>query len=235
MNKSKVNQKRKGPRVQHLFRRIRDPVVSDATNGATPAALTLSTDASGNANTTLVLCPFGLQAVGVLSGTGASTTFGNFPYFPATLPWLYNQARNFERYRVLNATLILIGNVGSSATGRVVVDSSTDAADNISPITIGTSTGGKVFDLANLSNKEYRFPLDVDSAWKKCSSRLCGFSADGTKFFPLNTMNDLIFSNAYVAIVSGSTGGTPSAFAAMNFAVEYDVEFTDPVSFGVNY
>lgn len=234
-NNNKMSQKKRTQRVQHMFRRIRDPIVSDATNGASPSAFALSTDSSGNASTSIVLSPFGVRAVQVLAGSGATTTFTDSNYFPAVMPWLYNQARNFERYRVLNATLILIGNVGSSATGRVVVDSSTDVADNLSPITIGTSTGGKVFDLANLSSKEYRFSLDVDSGWKKCSSRTAGFSSDSTKFLPINTVNDLVFSNAYIAIVSGSTGGTPSAFTALNFAIEYDVEFKDPISYGVNY
>lgn len=231
--KNKPVQKKKGPRVQHLFRRIRDPLVTDATN-PTPDAFALVTNASGNANTSVNLSPFGVMAIGVAGGTGTTTAFANYPYFSAVMPWLYNQARNFERYRILNATVIVIGNVGSSATGRVIVDSSTDAADNISPITVGTSTGGKVFDLASLSSKEQRFPLDVDSSWKKCSSKTAAFSGDGTRMLLVSSINDLSFSNLYVAVVSGSANGTPGSFTALNLAIEYDVEFADPISFGVN-
>jgi len=231
--KSKTPQKQKASKPQHVFRRIRDPLVNDASN-LSPSAVALVADGSGNANLTYALSPLGISG---LTATSTSATgpinFLSTAFYAPYLPWLYNQARNFERYRVLSATLIITGNVGSSATGRMLVDSSTDIADNVTPVTVGLSTGGLVFDVASLAAKEKRFQLDVDSSWKKVSNRT--YTAPSvTLALPTSSANDLLFSNIYISVVGATASGTAGSFTVANFAMEYDVEFRDPISYGAN-
>lgn len=231
-NKNTQNSARK---PQHLFRRIRDPLVTDASNGANPSAIALTADANGNGTATYALSPFGIS--GFIANATTATGPINFTsavYYSPNLPWLFNQARNFERYRVLNATLIVIGNVGSSATGRMVVDSSTDLADNVTAVTVGLSTGGIVFDVASLAGKERRFQVDVDSSWKKCSSRTALVSNNGSLLMTTSSANDLLFTNIYFSVNGATAAGTTGTFTVANFMLEYDVEFRDPISYGAN-
>lgn len=232
------NQKTKGnSRPQHLFKGIRDPVVINASIGNTPSMISLTTDSNGNAAELISFSPFGFSGLGVTSATaGQPATFTTVPYQSPALPWLYNQARNFERYRVLRAVLIAVGNLGSSATGRLLLDSSTDAADNASVITTATSTGGKVYDIGSLATKEARFQVDIDSSWKKCSSRTNLVSSNGLSCLPVSTVNDLLFTNVYIACngVSASAAAPTAGTIVAQFYMEYDVEFRDPISYGVN-
>lgn len=199
----------------------------------TPSPVSLVSDTSGNASLTYALGPLGVYGLTAAVVSGA-INFTNTQYFSPNFPFLYNQAKNFERYRMLNATLVVVGNVGSTATGRVIVDSSTDMADNVSPITIGTSTGGTVFDLATLSGKEKRVPLDVDSSWKKVSSQTFNVFNSSTLVVPVSSGNDLIFTNVYISLVAATQAGSLGVFTAANFFLEYDVEFRDPIAYGVN-
>lgn len=237
MNKSRASgsNANKAPRAQHLFRKIRDPVVADASSGSSPAAYAVAVNSSGDYNGNLSFCPFGYRGLSTANAVaGQPTTFSEYVSENAHLPWLYNQARNFERYRILNATLVVVGNVGSTATGRMVLQSSTDLADILGSNTVGLSSGGKVIDLAILASKDQRFPLDVDSSWKKCSSRLYVFNSTATGAIPVSTVNDLMFSGLNCTVVGGTSNGTSAAFTAANFFLEYDVEFRDPIAYGAN-
>lgn len=223
--------------IQHAFRGVRDPLVINASIGNNPSMISLTTDGSGNGQQFVSLAPFGFAGVSTGNAVaGQPITFVSTSFQSPTLPWLYNQARNFERYRVTRAVLIAVGNLGSTATGRILLDSSTDASDNISAITTATSTGGKVFDVGSLANKEARLQLDVDTAWKKCSSRTFGVDTNSTTLVPLNSVNDLIFSNIYIGCtgVSATSAAPVTGTIVAQFYVEYDVEFRDPISYGVN-
>lgn len=231
------NQKKKNKVVQqHAFKRVRDPLVVNAT-AATPGMVSLTTDGSGNGSQTLTLSPVGLYGAASSPATaGQVATWSSAALQSPYLPWLYNQSRNFERYRVMNATLIAVGNLGSSATGRILLDSSTDMADNITVVTTATSTGGKVFDVGQLASREARLPLDVDSSWKKVSSRTFLFDASNTALLPVSSANDLSFSNVYMACygASASSSAPVAGTIVAQFYLEYDVEFRDPISYGVN-
>jgi len=198
----------------------------------TPSVYSVSTDATGAFTASLALSPLGISGVqySVPSPNTAGTAIvptivtSLAPY----LPWLYNQSRGFERYRVLRAVAIFVSSVGSTSTGRVLLDSSTDFADTVSVNGISTSTGGKVFDLGSGAVKEMRFTMDVDTSWKKVSSATQLVSGIGT-VLPVNTVNDLLFTTMFVT-VSGGPASTPCG----SVFVEYDVEFRDPISFGAN-
>jgi len=207
-------------------------MVSNATSSS-PTAVALVSDASGNASLTYALSPLGIKGLSGVSSAGG-VAFSSTQFYSPYFPFLYNQARNFERYRVLNATFIVVGNVGSTATGRIVIDSSTDMADNTSAVTVGTSTGGTVFDLASLATREKRVQLDVDTSWKKVSAETFNVVNNLGTALPVSTGNDLSFTSVYISLVAATQAGSLGAFTAANFFLEYDVEFRDPISFGVN-
>lgn len=237
MNKVK-NTKSSGrhARPNHVFRRIRDPFVTDAGN-ANPTALNLSTDASGNATTYLTVAPLGLRAIQASNSSASGPiTFQQVPFIAAPLPWLYGQSRNFERYRMLNATIVVVGSVGSNATGRISLVSTTDYADVNTITNVGLSAGGKVFDIASLSGKEQRFALDVDTSWKKVSATVVSIGSSGTALLPTSNYNDLIATNVQIGIYGYTASGGSSVVATnfLSFFLEYDVEFRDPISFGAN-
>lgn len=212
--------------AQSLFRKVRDPWVQDAT-ASSPSMWNITSASDG---TTIFQYPVTvLPVVGVtVTVSGSSITWASAPAYSAGLPWLYNQARNFERYRVLNATLIFVSNLGSTATGRLSISTTTDIADLIPAPSIATSTGGKVFDLAQGASKEFRLPMDVDSSWKKVS-RNTMITSSGGALASANSINDLIFSAVNVTGV-----GMPASTTVGNFFIEYDVEFKDPVSWTFN-
>lgn len=234
-NQKNKNSKNKVVR-QHYFQAVRDPVVTDASNGANPSMFSLVTDSSGNSNASFILSPFGVAGLSTNNATaGSQTVFTSTTTTSPALPWLYNQARNFERYRVTRAVVIAVGSVGSTASGRLLLDSSTDAADTVSAINVATSTGGKVFDVAALSSRELRFNLDVDSSWKKCSSRTYLLNGSGTVAIPVNHVNDLSFCTLFVGCFGATAAGSTAVGTSIcQFFLEYDVEFRDPISYGAN-
>lgn len=217
-----------------MFKRVKDPLVTDASNGASPTAIDLVVGSSGTGASVYALSPFGIAGVTATAAAGGAVSFSSSNFYSAYLPWLYNQARNFERYRVLSATLVIIGSVGSTATGRVVVTSSTDVVDYNSPPQVGLSTGGVVFDLSTLASKERRIPLRVDSSWKVASSRTVVVANSSSLAIPINTANDLLFTNFSVNVVGGTANGSSGSFTAANYMLEYDVEFKDPIAYGAN-
>lgn len=213
------------------FNGIRDPVVTDA-SVTTPTMVTPVADGSGNYSIAIPFSPIGMSGGQVASTTSTGATFtANSNTVPAKLPFLWNQSRNFERYRVTRAVLIFVGNVGSTTVGRITLGSSTDYSDMFTTQLISQSVGDKTFDLASSASRELRFQMDVDSSWKKISNTLFNFPFSNSVIVPVNTANDLCFSIGFLTI----TGSTQTASAAIgNLFVEYDVEFKDPISFSVN-
>lgn len=226
-NKSKNVQT--GPRV---FRGIRDPLVGNAA-AASPTVYGMNTNGSGVFVGVVNLSPLGVAGTQIVVPTpntaGSVIVPSVVPFTNPYLPWLFNQSRGFERYRVTRAVAIWVSNVGSTVTGRVMLDSSTDFSDAISATGISTSTGGKVFDLAGGASKEMRFQMDVDSSWKKVSSNCTTFQAGTGVSVPTNTINDLSFTTLFVTISGG-----PASTDCGSMFVEYDIEFREPIAFGAN-
>lgn len=215
-----------------IFRGIRDPLVSNATS-LTPTVYTMNTDGAGAFSGSICLSPLGIS--GLVFSVPNPNTAGTaivpsiITMFSPFLPWLYNQAKGFEQYRVTRATAIWVSNLGSTTTGRLMLDSSTDYSDAVTANGISTSTGGKVFDLASGASREFRFQMDVDSSWKKVSGATSLVTTPSNIVCPVNSINDLSFSTVFVTI----TGGPNSTNCGSMF-VDYDVEFKDPISFGAN-
>lgn len=232
-NNKKTNKTPKGAKqMSRAFRGVRDPVVVNA-SAVTPAVYTMNTDGAGAFSGTVSFSPLGLAGVVYTvpspntPGTVIIPTYTTFT--SPTLPWLYNQSRGFERYRVTRAVAIWVSSVGSTVSGRLMLDSSTDYADAATINGISTSTGGKVFDLASGAVREFRHAMDVDSSWKKVSSAVSMVGVSTSSVVTVNTVNDLQFSTLFVVI----TGGPTNTNCGSLF-VEYDVEFKDPISFGAN-
>ena len=212
-----------------VYRRIRDPLCQDASINA-PSMLPVTSNGSGTTNGVVALNPFGIEVPALTVSAGALSATNTF-WDTAHLPWFFSTARNFEKYRVLNATLIFVGNIGSVSTGALTVVSTTDITDYVKKIvTPATSTGGKTIDLATAATREQRFPLDIDSRWKLCSASTTYVTNGAVQtLYTLNSMNDLTFSVIDYVVV-----GAPATTNVGSFYVEYDVEFRDPTSFVMN-
>lgn len=231
MPANKNNNNRLGPnnnmkRQSHVFRGVRDMLTNDGSDSSS-LSYTISTDANGAATAAFGLAPLGIKSV-IATATGSTVSWTSTVTSPPRLPWLWNQARNFERYRVTRAVLCFIGNVGSTTTGRILLDSSTDYADLTTPQTLGLGAGGRMFDLASSASKELRFQMDVDTSWKKVSASTV-LTSTSNSIIPVNSVNDLIFSAGFVTIVGG-----PGTQLVGNLVLEYDVEFRDPIAYGAN-
>lgn len=210
------------------YRNVRDPITTNALS-ASPAMFSATTNSLGAWSNQFILAPLGVNGVVIVSAAaGSPSTFQSASIFSPLLPWLYNTSRNFERYRVTRAVLIFVSNVGSTTTGQLMMDTTTDSQDLTTPATASTSSGGKVFDLATASSKELRFQCDVDSSWKKVSNQT--YATYNTNTLSIgNSVNDLLFTCPVLAI-----NGGPASTAVGNFYVEYDVQFRDPISFAAN-
>jgi len=216
-----------GPKTNHVFRNVRDPVVIDA-NAATPTIANIVTDGGGNSDTALSFSPLGLQTVKDLDTATPSSQFLETP----RLGWLHNTARNFSSYRILRANLVYTSLLGSTATGRIAFYSSTDFADGVTLATLGNMPNARVVDLAMGASKEIRYNLTVDSSWKKVSSQtlsiVTGYGPNLLLNF--NTVNDIIFSQLSVVVAGG-----PVSSAVGSLSIEYDVEFKGPIGIGLNF
>lgn len=229
--KNNVRKSRKGPRIQHLFQGIREPLL---TNTGDNSVAFLSTGADGNGSFTSVLSPAGLATVAI-----SGSSFVNQGVENPHLKWLNNQSGNFTHYRVTRCKLIFVGNLGTTVTGQVNVFASADVMD--AGIGINTAfvsgPGAKTFDLATAGGKEQVLNLPIDSSWKKVSSKLA-VPANMAPFqlgtvggiIPVNTANDL----AFVAFSLQCVGGPVSATRLGVFFIDYDVEFKNPLSHAMN-
>jgi len=217
-----------GSKPNHVFRGIRDPVVLDASTGS-PTLQTCTSDGSGNISMDQSISPLGVSApVGTVSSGGGTVTWSFITTQGAKHPWLYNQARNFGRFRITRYVLIFVSNQGANVTGQVAMTSSTDITDTASANWgASTSSGGKVFDLSSGANRELRLNCDVDTSWKKVTSLL--FVKTGNALVTTSSANDLVVTNWFFN-VSGGPANQPLG----SLYAEYDVEFRDPISYGVN-
>lgn len=223
-----AQKKQKKTKTTYTHLRVRDVLVVDATSNA-PTAINLATDSSGSVAIQNALAPLGINGLAILSAaSGSPVSFSQSTVATPALPWLYNTARSYERYRVVSATLVFISNVSATTAGRVMLDSSTDYSDTLTPPYFGTSAGGKVYSLASAANKELRLNMDVDSSWKKVSKITNTAYASGVTA-PISTMNELLFTNYIVAVQ-----GAPVNTNVGTLSIEYDVEFRDPIAFAAN-
>lgn len=206
-------------RRSNIYHNVRDPLVVNASASSLVSA-DIVTDANGNFTVTHALTPLGISGIKLVSGS-----FNYSTWSAPKLPWMYGQARQFERYRVLRATLIFTGSVASTSTARIMMSSDTDLIDSLTPPTIATSSGGRVFNLSQSASKDLRLQLDVDSSWKKVSNNTALLGSTGMDILVVNSSNDLLFSVVNVVVAGG-----PVSTNIGSLAVEYDVEFRDPIA-----
>lgn len=212
----------------HIYRAVRDPVTNNVL-ATSPTMFTAVTNSAGTWTNQFMLAPLGVTGMvfpGAAAGTNIVPQVGQV--FSPLLPWLYNTAKNFERYRVTRCILVFVGSVGSTATGQILLDSTTDAEDLTTPATFATSTGGKIYDLASTATRELKFSCDIDSSWKKCSGQMFSLF-NGSTVCVNNSANDQLFTCPIIAIQGG-----PASTSCGSFYVEIDVEFRDPVSYTAN-
>lgn len=215
-------------KLAHRYTNVREAVVADAGAGI-PKTYDLIVGPDGSGYFTSTLSPRGIVGVrGAQSGAAAGSTitwyYQSLAF--AQLSWLYSTSQNFEMYRVTRATLIVVGNLGSNATGRVAVVSSPDGADYSTgdltfPMVAG---GGRVFEVGQLASKDGRLPLDIDSSWKRVSQKTVHIADDGFGITPISTFNDLAFTKIAWRVV-----GAPANSNVATFTIEYDVEFKNPI------
>lgn len=194
-----------------------DPVCADSIASRTPFFVT--TSGSGNASGHFAFAPLGINSL--------STTNTIAALEPVHLPWLNSTGSNFLMYRVSRATLVVVGNVGSTASGQIAILSSVDFVDTaLNTGSFGDYVvGGTSFAIADLANNNRRVPLRIDSSWKKITSR--STTVVGGVVVDNSSVDDLIFTSFSYAIQ-----GAPSTTNVCTFYVEYDVEFKGVVSFG---
>lgn len=232
MQRNQTKRPNRGPSVtpgRHVYRNVRELLVTDATTlNSPPLSTGYTSSATGSLSTQL--SPMGLQ--GVQFSTSSLPTVANLS--SPRMPFLYRTGANFEEYRITRATLIVTGTIGSSATGRFSVFSSTDYADGSSTASTlnANVVGGRTYDVASLATREARIPLNVASDWKKVSNTTA-LVTPGGMVITTNSVNDLVFS--YVALSWNGTVPTTSMDQLFNLSVEYDVEFRRPVAFALNY
>lgn len=213
----------------HIYRQVRDIICDDA---FTYAVHTANSNASGLASGAFVLHPGPLTSV-YYTGTKFAPINVAFPH----LPWLQKTSSNFARYRILNAKLVFVGNVGSTASGTIVLAGYTNSIDANSSLQLAFAQGNNVksFDLARASGKELVVPIPIDSSWKNVSAMLMApgdtypFVAPSSAIVPLNTVDSLSFGSVAYTII-----GAPASATLGQFFVVYDVEFKDPISVNLN-
>lgn len=212
-------------RAKYAYRQVSENLVDDASVGLSTVPWTITTDGGGFSSGYQTLAPQGIDATYLSSGAFAYTV-----HTYTHLAWLRSMSANFEEYRVTNAVLLVVGNVGSTTSGRMAVMSSPDPADSGNTTFSLLAVGGTTFDLATLAGREKRVPLKIDSGWKKISKRtneITGGSSD--TITPINTVSDLAFTSIRVAV-----SGAPASTLVCTFNLVYDVEFRHPISSTVN-
>lgn len=202
---------------QLTYTRVSDPVVKSVYTVPAVAEY-LETDVTGQGAMDMILSCYGAKA---FTPAGVPKQI-----FSPQLPWLYQAGRNFASFRIVRATLVVVGSVGSIATGNVAVKSTKDYSDgSTNPVAI--MTGGETFDLASLAQRNKLIPLAVDTTWKKVTDSIT-IERDGS-IVAVNSVNDLIFSHISVFVRGG-----PVSTKVANFYVEYDVQFMNPMSTVMN-
>lgn len=212
------------------YSNVRDPLVGDASFNST-TQIDIVTDSTGAAKIgTVYLSPFGVQVPVLTSTSSGSAVSIGFPFADGPhLPWLYNMARNFQFYRITRATLIFVSNVSTNATGKVLLSSANDAADQTA-IAFSRSTGEKSFSLAVAGSREQRHNCFIDSTWKPCTSKIANSIASvGGSLVPTNTVQGITFSSIFCIAT-----GAPVSTTIGSLFCEYDVQFKDPIAYTQN-
>lgn len=217
-------------KVPHSFKNVRDTLCENATAGTLVPASLLTNSSGGNFSST-VLAPNTLIGCKVSGGTVSEEVV-----LTPALPWLYRTAVNFASFRVTRATLVFVGNVGSTTPGFVAMKGYKDPADAFPTLTRANAVGANVrsFNLAESAGKEIRLPLPVDSRWKRNTSYLSKLSSTypftGTSgILNFSTVGDASFTSFALVVVGG-----PASTNVGELFLEYDVEFAEPISLGTN-
>lgn len=198
--------------------------------------------ASGSTSVTgsVLFNPLGLQACPItVSGSsvviGAPLTVNSPP-----LKWMYTTSANFGKYRVTRASLVFVGNQGSTMTGTMVVAAFKDVLDAgiVPQNAYAVGPNCKTFDIASSSTKEIRIPVPIDTSWKKVTKALNSGLASPFQniatnvLISENSVNDICFG-----AFSFNAFGTPNlsqGYSLGTFFLDYDVEFGDPESIALN-
>lgn len=199
---------------QHSFKGVRELIVTDGSS-TNPGPLA----PAANATTLAVLSSVGVYGLKL----GSGPTFAQASSYKPYLKWLWSNATNFREYRVTRATLVVVGNVASTATGNFNVVSSSDFGDVfLGGLQPSYSTGPAGTSVASLATKDARFPLVVDSRWKQVTAYTSFLYNDQITSVPIHTVEDLAF--CYFAISNNSTQALGICY------LDYDVEFRGPIN-----
>lgn len=229
-NKSKQNKNnvRAPPRPPNpasktfIYRRIRDPVVTNAAIGT--SAIAVLTDGAGVYNAAWDFSAFGITGFELTStSVGTALAYSTTTYAAPYLPWLYHTSASFQEYRILAATFIVKPILGSNTTGVAAIVSDVDTGDSIEfGLDLGNAVGGTI---GPLKQNEIRHVCNVDTAWKKVSAPLA-YTSDGnttSNMIIANTANDQIFCAVSLNVTSAAVSSTVA-----RVFMEYDVEFRKP-------
>lgn len=200
------------------FTSVVDPVVTN-TYANPPTMATIKSEPGGFAYLNVTLTARGLNAY-------STTAAGQVAVTGSHLPWMASTCRNFGSYRISRASLVLAGSIGSTTPGKVAVHVSKDFEDVTTTYSIA-APGGTMFDLASLATRNKVIPLRVNTEWKKVTD-ITTVSVGGVVTV-INSANDLVIGT-YVVVVAGA----PPSTDLMDMYIEYDVEFANPMSVGLN-
>jgi hypothetical protein len=203
-----INRNRTKQSSNHRFTNVREMLCVDASVGS-PAPIPLAASTTKE----FTICPFGIG--GITSG------FVLGSWEAPHLVWFLNTARNFSQYRIVRASLVIVGNVPSTATGNFSVFSSPDAGDGSNTSFATTAPG---VGIATLATRDYKVPLNIDSSWKKVTGTT--MANVGSVWAPLNNVNSL--SSGMIAISNNGTTALGIAY------LDYDVEFKGQINLVLN-
>lgn len=217
-------------KAPHSYKGVRDTLCENAAAG-TLVPSGILTNSSGGSFTSTVLAPNTLIGCRVSSGTVSEEVV-----LTPALPWLYRTAVNFSSYRITRATLVFVGNVGSTTPGFVAMKGYADPADSFPTLTRANAIGANVksFNLAESAGKEQRLALPVDSRWKKNTSYLSKLSSTYPFIGSGGILNFSTIADASFVSFAIMSVGCPATTTIGELYLEYDVEFKDPISLGTN-
>jgi len=216
-------------RVQHSFRGVREPILADAN---TNAVLNLNTDTNGGAS-----CQVCLNSMGMVTPILTSGTYGTpMVVDKVHLKWLASQAEGFAWYRITRARLYFVSNLGSTATGTILLTGFSDVNDVNLLVQTAYINNGKQFDLASGAARDISIQLPIDTSWKKVGAVLATpanvkpYNGLGTQLIQVNSANDICFGAINVNMY-----GAPASVNAGQLFLDYDVEFKNPVAPSMNF
>lgn len=210
-----VKNKNKGssPKQNYVFKGLSEMICINAgASTVVPAPL------DANSTTTVALTPIGCVSWKLTSGPTATLSSVVNP----VLKWMQATSTNFKEYRVLRATVRIVGNVPSTSAGNFTVVSSKNYADIFSGATPNYANSGAGTSVASLATKDQRFPLIFDSTWKPVTSRLVAIGTDQVTVVPLNNIDTASFCS--FAVSNNSTVALGIMY------LDYDVEFRGPIN-----